>query len=394
MTVVRSYLLNKQQLNRENLMSENQSGAAATSSRPELKRKQGRSSRLGGTSYVFPSIPHPHGLQMIFMDYDYNRFINNMTEGATLTTSNADDPNAVRKLGFVADANVAPEVESYVNVELPFPRALQDQNRINNQAYERSFLFERLTSSLAAAGDFSGIVGSLGGIAKDVLGAIRGAASGEGDTTEAVSKVLADNSLTQNLAGGAQYLARSFLPGDLQKQAAGVGGIVANPLQTLAFTGVDLKSYTFTWDLFPSSKADSDRIKKIVNLLKHKALPQVGAGEATVQGMNRAFLKYPSVVRLNLIGVDESHFVRFKPAMLTDVSVDYSGPASQVGIMKGGRPAAVTLTLSFTELTIHTSEDYPITANDPDSNESDTATPRGEGQGSEDPKINTGVTGF
>ena len=374
-------------------MSENQSGSAATSSRPEQVRKTGRSSRLGGTSYVFPSIPHPHGLQLIFMDYDYNRFINNMTEGSTLTTSNADDPNAIKKLGFVPAANVAPEVESYVNVELPFPRTLQDQNRINNQAYERSFIFERLTSSLAAAGDTSGITKQIGGIAKDILGAIREAAAGGGDTTEAIGKALSGNKLTQNLAGGAQYLARSFLPGDLQKQAAGVGGIVANPLQTLAFTGVDLKSYSFTWDLFPSSKADSERIKKIVNLLKNKALPQVGAGEATVQGMNRAFLKYPSVVRLNLLGVDESHFVRFKPAMLTDVSVDYSGPASQVGIMKGGRPAAVTLTLSFTELTIHTSEDYPITPDEADSSESESATSKGQGKGSEASKINTGTTG-
>ena len=374
-------------------MSENQSGSAATSSRPEQVRKTGRSSRLGGTSYVFPSIPHPHGLQLIFMDYDYNRFINNMTEGSTLTTSNADDPNAIKKLGFVPAANVAPEVESYVNVELPFPRTLQDQNRINNQAYERSFIFERLTSSLAAAGDTSGITKQIGSIAKDVLGAIREAAAGGGDTTEAIGKALSGNKLTQNLAGGAQYLARSFLPGDLQKQAAGVGGIVANPLQTLAFTGVDLKSYSFTWDLFPSSKADSERIKKIVNLLKNKALPQVGAGEATVQGMNRAFLKYPSVVRLNLLGVDESHFVRFKPAMLTDVSVDYSGPASQVGIMKGGRPAAVTLTLSFTELTIHTSEDYPITPDEADSSASESATSKGQGEGSEPSKINTGATG-
>jgi hypothetical protein len=75
------------------------------------------------------------------------------------------------------------------------------------------------------------------------------------------------------------------------------------------------------------------------------------------QGFGRVFLEYPSVVIVNLLGVDETHFVRFKPAMITNLTVDY-GAGSEISIIKGGRPSAVTLRMDFTEFNIHTSEDY------------------------------------
>lgn len=330
------------------------------SSQPEEVRK--RSSRLQPTSYSFPKTPYRHGIQFIFMDYDYNRFVSSLTNGGKLTASNANDPGAIKKLGFVDLAQI-PDVKKYTAVELPFPRTLSDETSINNQAFERSFLYERLTSAIAGSGGFTGAAETLGEMARDVLKAIRKTTSGEGTMSDNLSAVFKDQKGFESIGAASQYLSRTFLPGDLQKQIGNASGMAVNPLQTLAFTGVDLKNYSFTWDLFPSNQEDSQRIKDIVQVLKHKALPQVesftneGKG---VQGLNRAFLKYPSVVLVNLIGVDESHFVRFKPAMLTNVTVNYGGPAGVVGIMKGGKPAAVTLTLSFTELNIHTAEDYPI----------------------------------
>ena len=333
------------------------------SSQPEEVRR--RSERLQPTRYSFPKVAHPHGIQFIFMDYDYNRFVSSLTNGGKLTASNAGDPGAIKKLGFV-ELDKIPDVKKYTAVELPFPRTLNDETSINNQAFERSFLYERLTAAIAGSGGFSGAATQLGEMARDVLAAIRSTTSGEGTFSENLSAAFAGKKGFENIGAASQYLSRTFLPGDLQKQIGNASGTAVNPLQTLAFTGVDLKSYSFTWDLFPSNQEDSKRIKEIVQVLKHKALPQVesftnnGKG---VQGLNRAFLKYPSVVLVNLLGIDESHFVRFKPAMLTNVTVNYGGPAGVVGILKGGKPAAVTLTLSFTELNIHTSEDYPI---DPD----------------------------
>lgn len=351
------------------------------SNRPESVR----SKRVNDNSiYTFPAKQFPHGIQFIFMDYDYNRFINTLTASQTTTTKTDADGNQVKetstsvgdigreagikKLGLVPASNVPPEIKDYTVLELPFPRQLQDTNQINNTAFERSFLMERITAALSAAGQNAGaegIMGAAGDLAKKALAAVRGV--GRGDENNALNQLGDILSSSENVGAGgtaAKFLAKSFLPGDILKQIGQSSGQLINPLQTLAFTGVDLKQYSFTWDLFPTNQADSDRLKKIIQLLKNKSLPAVsglkdGSGK-DVGGLSRAFLKYPSVVRTNFIGVDESHFVRFKPAMLTQVNVDYAGNAGTVVIARGGRPAAITLTLAFTELTIHTADDYPL----------------------------------
>lgn len=340
-----------------------------TSSRPESVRSQ----RVNKNPiYAFPAKQFPHGIQFIFMDYDYNRFINTLTRNSEgVVTTDSEDPFGVKKLGFVPNSNVPPDIKDYTVLELPFPRQLADANQINNTAFERSFLVERLTAGLNAAaanGDgASGIMSNVGELAKAALAEIRSVGKGdEGNLMDRLGNILTNSTNVGAGTTAAKFLAKSFLPGDILKQIGQAGGQIMNPLQTLAFTGVDLKQYSFTWDLFPTNQADSDRLKAIINILKQKSLPEVsgisekveGGGERVVEGFGRAFLKYPSVVRTNFIGVDESHFVRFKPAMLTQVNVDYAGNAGQVVIARGGRPAAITLTLGFTELTIHTANDY------------------------------------
>lgn len=360
-------------------------------SQPERVRE--RSKRATEQNIMFPTIPNPHGFQMIFLDYDYNKFVSSLSEGALLTDSNAADVNAVKKLGFVPAANVAPEVKDFVSIELPFPMTLNDQNQIANESFERSFLYERLASALAGAGGPGAAMASAGKMATQILAGIRSLGRGSTDdggpsTAQGViENVLGDNGV-QNAAMFTQYLSRTFLPGDLARQASGVAGAVANPLQTLSFNGVALKSYSFTWELYPSSPQDSKQIRKIVQTLKRKALPEIANGLGTegsggAQGLNRAFLKYPSVVRINLLGVDESYFVRFKPAMISNVDVNYGG-GSAPAILKGGRPAAVQLSITFNELNIHTAEDYEESDEDSSSQNKtpETGSSAGRGVGS------------
>jgi hypothetical protein len=58
-----------------------------------------------------------------------------------------------------------------------------------------------------------------------------------------------------------------------------------------------------------------------------------------------------------LVGVDESHWPLFKPAMCTGIDIDYAGGGEMV-IAKGGVPAAIKLSMTFSELVIHTQDDY------------------------------------
>ena len=47
----------------------------------------------------------------------------------------------------------------------------------------------------------------------------------------------------------------------------------------------------------------------------------------------------------------------FKRAMVSQFEVNYSGSGAPA-FVEGGKPAVVTLTMSLTEIDIHTSEDY------------------------------------
>ena len=333
----------------------------SSSSRPETLRNR----YLGGKSGQewFPEKPHPHGMQLIFKDYDYNEFISTISKGSTVSSDNPDF-NRIEKFGINKLNTAKPVPTDYTSIVLPFPRTLSDAQGINNTAFERSFLFERLTSGISsAAANFGEALTGAGNIAKSALEGIRNIGSGETNVMDTLKSAFENigAGASQSLSA-AQYLSRSFLPGDLQGQLAQAGGAIANPLTSLQFTGVDLKNYTFSWDLFPSSQKDSDNLKNIIRILKNKSLPRVGS-VANVPGLNRTLLKYPSVVIVNLLGVDETHFTRFKPAMLTNVTVDY-GAGGIISLFKGGKPSAVTLSLSFTELNIHTAEDYDLPSGD------------------------------
>lgn len=331
------------------------------SNRPETLRNK----HLGGDKVLhFPSVRHPHEIQLIFKDYDYNKFISTISKGSTVSSDNTDF-NRIKKFGFNPTLNATPVASEYTSIVLPFPRNLSDITGVNSTPFERSFLFERLTSAVASVSDLSAsdVLKTVGNIASSALSAARGVGTGEINVEGMISEALTKTGLaTTAAAQAAQYLSRSFLPSDFQSQLAQFGGAIANPLTSLQFTGVSLKDYSFSWDLFPSNQKDSELIKEIVRTLKNKALPRVGSmGE--FDGLNRTLLKYPGVVIINLLGVDETHFKRFKPAMLTNVTAQY-GSEGNISMLKGGKPSLVNLTLSFTELNIHTAEDYDLPSGD------------------------------
>jgi hypothetical protein len=360
------------------------------SSRPELlkKRMQNNMGKLNGQTldgggengyYSFPSKPMPHGLLLQFKNYDYQRYVSGIEK---VKDKNGDD--LIREnsnLGFVptlaqafsseGDNQQKPDLKQSTALELPFPRTLQDSQGIRIQQFERDFLYERIASGLASfdeGGGLSNMFGNITDTASQLLdsavsyGKSAGKTANEQGIGTAMFEALKsgasavgsfDSSKAAAMAG---YLARNFISGEIAKSISVVGERVVNPQETLSFSGVDLRNFTFSWDLYPSNKKDTQNITNIIKLLKQKALPQVenaGAGGVTA----RAFLNYPSIVELNLLGVQEEHFMRFKRCMIQNVTADY-GAGGMPEIIKGGVPAAVSLSITFMELQIHTAEDY------------------------------------
>jgi len=331
-----------------------------SSTRPEiLKKRQESQKRLSFLS--FPSKPMPHSILMQFNDYNYNTYIASISKGKdaegadTLTLNNNFNLNKQVSLA---------EISSTTSLELPFPRSLQDSQGIRIQSFERDFITERLASGLSSLGGKNNqdFVKNLQQTSKDALAGIRSQSGAffEDPVAAVTNAIKAAGAVNTNQATAiGAYLAKNVIGGDLARTLSVVGERTVNPQETLSFTGVDLKNYTFSWDLFPSNKKDTEQIQRIVQFLKNKSLPEAESVEG-ISSTARAFLKYPSIVTLNLLGVQESHFQQFKRCMISNVTVDYGGGGGMPQIVKGGVPAAVTLSISFSEVQIHVAEDYPL----------------------------------
>jgi hypothetical protein len=118
---------------------------------------------------------------------------------------------------------------------------------------------------------------------------------------------------------------------------------------------VDLKSHSFSWELYPSNRQETETIDKIVKLFKRSALPDTSD---LIKGvMEQTLLTYPSTVEIKLVGVNPELFPRYKPCMIRSVNVSYENAAGTVPIMSGGAPGSITLSVELQEMQAHTRAD-------------------------------------
>ena len=315
--------------------------------RPDLDtriKNRGSTERL-----FFPEGGFPHGIQLIFKKYDYKKLV----LGAQGVRSKSQFSSA-EETGILA-------------VELPMPTTLTDATGLQVNGFERTFLESFIADTLAPA--FSGDITS---IAKDLFSLGEGAMKGGID---ALSKQMTPGNKGQEQAvGQASKIASFMMQNTLNSFSPGLGkamgasrGTAINPQATLSFEGVNLRTFTFDWTLYPESIDEALAIKKIIRSIKRNILPKVeGIGDdsnTNVPGtlssntLARAFLAYPATVSINLLGIDESHFPKFKPCMVDSINIDY-GASGEIVIAEGGVPQGVKLSMTFKELEIQTAEDY------------------------------------
>ena len=193
------------------------------------------------------------------------------------------------------------------------------------------------------------------------------AASGSAAMTSAMNLMGDPSALTDvdtylsSLRAFSQFAGRaaldSILPG------AGLAadlttGTAVNPHTTLDFDGVALKNHNFQWTLSPRNERESTSLNNIVKTIKRNMLPEykpLGGGIAP-----RALLTYPKLVKISLLGINQDYFYYYKPSMINGLNVQYT-QGNGVSLLKGGRPAVVTLSMSLLESEIHTAGDYANT---------------------------------
>lgn len=328
------------------------------------KNVKSNAHKTGTDRLQWPSATFPHGIQMIFKKYNYEEFVTKSRVGNLSAAAAAAGGEAGTTQWRTAEQRRATEAESFV-LELPIPKALTDSTGVQISSFERSFIEEFLVSSgIAAAGDPIGTAEKLGNAIAGGTTALLTGKGGDvlsGEAGKTFARLI--GTLGTSVLGGL---------GIGEKSIGAAMGSVTNPLTTLHFSGVDLRSFTFDWQLYPANAQEADDIRDIVKKVKSKILPKVQglvpANETesirnlTSSSIGKAYLEYPSVVFINLLGVNEDHYPRFKPCMCSNITINYA-EGNMMTIAEGGVPMGVSIQMAFQELEIQTAEDYDATPN-------------------------------
>jgi hypothetical protein len=290
----------------------------------------------GIANLSFPDNVGPHGMLLIFKEYDYRK-----TRGAGFAT---------------------PEVRIGSTIFLPLPNNIKDSFSVRVQRFDQGISGEAISNIAQAAGvsGQGGIVAGIQGVTEFMRQNIPFTG---GDVVNAASDLISGgNGNINNLSASLAFLARRSLDavGATRSVDAGLGSTL-NPKAALSFDGVELKNHTFDWTFAPKNADESERLREIDKTIKRNMLPSyigVGFGEKAIA---RALFKYPSMVDIAFLGIDQSYFVFFKTAMIQSYDASYT--PNGVSILKGGKPAIVNLQLQVIETDIHTAENYGLAEN-------------------------------
>ena len=131
-------------------------------------------------------------------------------------------------------------------------------------------------------------------------------------------------------------------------------GQIINKNVELLFSGVQLRSFNFSFDMSPRDEKEAEVIKQIIFELKKRMSPKMNRDQM-------GFLNSPDVFRIAYKkGRSEHPFLNsFKTCALTQMNVNYTGSgtyATYGGSL--GAPVHLTMSLSFKELNPIYAEDY------------------------------------
>jgi hypothetical protein len=231
------------------------------------------------------------------------------------------------------------------SVILPIPEGIQDSN---------------------IAGWGEGNMGPLQSAAMAVGKEVAGSKNFFTSTAGAISNLIGKASGASQTAIGQDALQTFFASkavaaltgsGDFNQALSRDTGAVFNSNTELLFSGVSLRSgFSFSFDLVPRSKKESDEIKDIIRFFKSESAAQKGAAGGDAAGL---FLKSPSVFRLQYMSGGKPHpfLNQFKICALNTMSVNYTASGTYA-TYSDATPVHMQMTLTFQELTPIYREDY------------------------------------
>ena len=141
---------------------------------------------------------------------------------------------------------------------------------------------------------------------------------------------------------------------------------IMNPYMEMLFKGVKNRSFEMAFKFTPKSTKEAQQVHDIIQTFKKYALPEVPMGGSE---LSQSFFIYPAEWDIVFYTVDNEQAVRNKflarygRSVLTGISVDFGSagttaflrPDEELGTT-GAPPVQTSLTLSFTEIDLITSD--------------------------------------
>ena len=110
---------------------------------------------------------------------------------------------------------------------------------------------------------------------------------------------------------------------------------------SMIFSGVSVKSHTFSWDLSPQTAAEAATIAKIIYQFREASLPNLTAGGE--------LFEYPDLFKIAFAGKSKFTAMKFLPCVVSNIRIDYNPDGPFLAYVDGNVPRQI-LTVTFTEI--------------------------------------------
>ena len=254
------------------------------------------------------------------------------TDGISLDTDFTD-----------ANSRISQNTKTKYYIELPIPQEINDSNSVT-WGEDRMNAIEIATLSVAQRAMQDG-VGDIAGAAVQMLNEGVSVPGLTPDSQAALRAAISGKAIN---ALGSQVSPQSVV-------ARSTGQILNNNLELL-FSGVNLRSFPFSFTFSPRNPRESDVVKNIIRSLKMSMAAKAGEFNGSAQGI---FLKSPDLFQLDYLKDGKNHpfLNRFKLCALTGMSVNYTN-AGTYASYNDGTPVNIRMNLTFKEINPIYHEDY------------------------------------
>ena len=144
---------------------------------------------------------------------------------------------------------------------------------------------------------------------------------------------------------------------------AGAMGIAVNNHMALVYKGpTEFRTHDFMFSFWPKDPSEADIVRGILNDFEQGMLPRVGGGQINSRRLSAPFFHAPRHYKLKFCkggrssGNVNPYLFQIKTSVITSMQVNHD-PEGIVSFHSDGSPVHTTLTLSFKEIELVTSED-------------------------------------